>query len=57
MAALKVLLRDKSSAEWEADEIRTLEPQFAAKRWLENYPMTDSEQRTKMMHALSQLSL
>jgi TolB-like protein/Tfp pilus assembly protein PilF len=57
MAALKVLLGDKSSAAWEADQIRALEPQFAAKRWLENYPMTDSGQRTKIMQALTQLSL
>ena len=57
VAALKVLLRDNSSAAWEADEIRALEPQFAAKRWLENYPMTDSEQRTKIMQALTQLGL
>ena len=57
MAALQVLLGDKSSAAWEADQIRALEPQFAAKRWLENYPMTDSEQRTKIMRALTQLSL
>jgi len=57
MAALKVLLRDLSSAAWEADQIRALEPQFAAKRWLENYPMTNTEQRTKIMQALTQLSL
>src|SRR5438876_3790910 len=57
MAALQVLLGDKSSATWEADQIRALEAQFAAKRWLENYPMTDSEQRTKIMRALTQLSL
>ena len=57
MAALQVLLGDKSSAAWEADQVRALEPQFAAKRWLENYPMTDSEQRTKIMQALTQLSL
>jgi DNA-binding winged helix-turn-helix (wHTH) protein/TolB-like protein/Tfp pilus assembly protein PilF len=57
VAALKLLLGDKSSAAWEADQIRALEPQFAAKRWLENYPMTDSGQRTKIMQALTQLSL
>ena len=57
MAALQVLLGDKSSAAWEADQVRALEPQFAAKRWLESYPMTDSEQRTKIMQALTQLSL
>jgi TolB-like protein/DNA-binding winged helix-turn-helix (wHTH) protein/Flp pilus assembly protein TadD len=57
MAALKVLLGDKSSAAWEAEEIRGLEPQFKANRWLENYPMTDSEQKTKILQALTQLSL
>jgi DNA-binding winged helix-turn-helix (wHTH) protein/TolB-like protein len=57
VAALKVLLRDNSSAAWEADEIRALEPRFSAKRWLENYPMTDSEQKAKIMQALAQLGL
>ncbi len=57
MAALKVLVRDNSSAAWEGDETRALEPQFAAKRWLENYPMTDSEQRTKIMQALTRVGL
>jgi hypothetical protein len=57
MAALKIAQGDNLSAAWEADQIRALEPQFAAKRWLENYPMTDSEQRTKIMQALTQLSL
>jgi DNA-binding winged helix-turn-helix (wHTH) protein/TolB-like protein/Tfp pilus assembly protein PilF len=57
MAALKILLKDNPSAAWEADQIRALDPQFAAKRWLENYPMTDSAQRTKIMQALTQLGL
>jgi DNA-binding winged helix-turn-helix (wHTH) protein/TolB-like protein len=57
MAALKVFLGDKSSAAWEADQIQALEPRFTAKRWLENYPMTDSGQRTKIMQALAQLGL
>jgi DNA-binding winged helix-turn-helix (wHTH) protein/TolB-like protein/Flp pilus assembly protein TadD len=57
LAALKVLSGDQSSAAWEAEEIRALEPQFAAKRWLENYPMTDSQQTAKIMQALTQLGL
>jgi TolB-like protein/DNA-binding winged helix-turn-helix (wHTH) protein/Flp pilus assembly protein TadD len=57
MAALKVLLRDTPSAAWEAEEIRALEPRFSTKRWLENYPMTDSEQKAKIMQALAQLGL
>ena len=57
MAALKVLQGDKSSAAWEADQIRTLEPGFSAKRWLDSYPMTDIGQRTEMLRALGQLDL
>jgi TolB-like protein/cytochrome c-type biogenesis protein CcmH/NrfG len=57
IAVLKVLQGDKSSAAWEADQIRTLEPAFSARRWLESYPMTDSGQKTKILRALSQLNL
>lgn len=57
VAALKVLQGDKSSAAWEADQIRALEPAFSAKRWLESYPMTDGGQKAKMLQALGQLGL
>jgi len=57
MAALKVLQGENSSAAWEADQIRALEPAFSAKRWLENYPMTDSGQKAKILRALGQLGL
>lgn len=56
-AALKVLQGDNSSAVWEADQIRALEPAFSAKRWLESYPMTDSGQKAKILRALGQLGL
>ena len=48
---------DKSSAAWEADQIRALEPGFSAKRWLDSYPMTDIGQRTEMLRVLGQLDL
>ena len=57
VAALKVLQGDNSSAAWEADQIRALEPAFSAKRWLESYPMTDSGQKAKILRALGQLGL
>jgi hypothetical protein len=57
LAALKVLQGDNSSAAWEADQIRALEPAFSAKRWLESYPMTDSGQKAQILRALGQLGL
>ena len=57
LAALKVLQGDNSSAAWEADQIRALEPAFAANRWLESYPMTDSGQKAQILRALGQLGL
>jgi DNA-binding winged helix-turn-helix (wHTH) protein/TolB-like protein/Flp pilus assembly protein TadD len=57
MAALKVLQRDNSSAAWEADQIRVLDPEFSARRWLGSYPMTDDAQKAKLLRALGQLGL
>jgi hypothetical protein len=56
-AALKILQGDKSSAAWEADQIRVLDPAFSAQRWLESYPMTDDAQKAKLLRALGQLGL
>jgi DNA-binding winged helix-turn-helix (wHTH) protein/TolB-like protein len=57
MAALKIAQGDNSSAAWEADQIRALDPGFTAQRWVQNYPMTDNGQKTKIMRALDQLGL
>jgi adenylate cyclase len=57
VAALDILAGDKSSGEWEADQIRALEPTFSARRWLDSYPMTDNGQRTKLLRALDLLNL
>ncbi len=57
LAALKVASGDTPSAGWEADQIRALEPAFSAKRWLDNYPMTDNGQKTKLLQALNPLGL
>jgi DNA-binding winged helix-turn-helix (wHTH) protein/TolB-like protein len=57
MAALKALAGDLASGEWEADQIRALEPSFSAKRWLDSYPMTDDGQKMKLLQTLEPLSL
>ena len=57
VAALDILAGDKASGEWEADQIRALEPTFSARRWLDSYPMTDNGQRTKLLQALDLLNL
>jgi len=56
-AALRILAGDRPAATWEADQIRALEPSFSARRWLDNYPMTDDAQKTKLLQALEPLSL
>jgi len=57
MAAVEMLQGDRPAAAWESDEIRALEPRFAAERWLESYPMTDGKQREKILLALRPLGL
>ena len=57
MAAVDMLQGDRPAAAWESDEILELEPRFAAKHWLESYPMTDGKQREKILLALRPLGL
>lgn len=56
MATLDVFAGDKAAAAWEAEEIRTLQPGFSIRSWLETYPMTDVAQRTKLIQALGELA-
>jgi DNA-binding winged helix-turn-helix (wHTH) protein/TolB-like protein/Flp pilus assembly protein TadD len=44
---------DHDTAAWEAEEIRALEPEFAPRRWLATYPMTDVQQQEQLLAALS----
>jgi adenylate cyclase len=57
MAALDLAQGDRASAAWEAEQIRALDPDFASRRWLDNYPMTDDQQRAKLAQVLHQLGL
>jgi adenylate cyclase len=56
-AALHAAAGNKTSAAWEAEEIRALQPGFSGRRWVESYPMTDSAQKSKLMQALAEAGL
>lgn len=48
---------DTDGAEWEAEEIRALEPGFSNRTWLDDYPMTDVDQIKRLASALRALDL
>lgn len=50
-------LGDREGAAWQADEIRVVEPNFSATRWLATYPMTDKRQKQRLAQALLPLGL
>jgi DNA-binding winged helix-turn-helix (wHTH) protein/TolB-like protein/cytochrome c-type biogenesis protein CcmH/NrfG len=55
LAALHVVGGNEAAAAWEAQEIRSLRPDFSSRAWLETYPLTDVAQRTTLVHALGTL--
>lgn len=57
MAALTLAQRDKAAAAWEADQIRTLDPKFESRRWLDSYPMADGRQRTRLTKVFDELGV
>ena len=44
-------------AAWEAEEIRSLQPGFKIRRWLDTYPMTDAGQIAQLVAAVGALGL
>ena len=48
---------DGDGAEWEAEEIRTLAPDFSIRTWLDTYPMTDAGQVERLTTAMGSLNL
>jgi hypothetical protein len=48
---------DRAAAEWQAHEIRTLEPRFNVTTWLSTYPMTDAAQKRQLVKALTGIGL
>jgi Tfp pilus assembly protein PilF len=57
MAAALVAAGDLPAARWEAEEIRTLQPGFAARQWLQTYPMTDAGQKRQLISLLGKIGL
>lgn len=48
---------EQDSAEWEAEEIRSLAPDFSARDWLSAYPATDAYQVERLRSSLDSLRL
>jgi DNA-binding winged helix-turn-helix (wHTH) protein/TolB-like protein len=57
MAAALVAAGDLQEARWEADEIRALQPDFAARQWLQTYLMSDERQRRELSRLLAKIGL
>ena len=52
LTAALVAAEDRPDAQWEADQIRTLEPGFKLERWFESYPLTSVAERSKLQALL-----
>jgi DNA-binding winged helix-turn-helix (wHTH) protein/TolB-like protein/Tfp pilus assembly protein PilF len=48
---------DHLAAKWEGDEIRSLEPGFSTRHWLDTYPMTSARQRQRLLTLLADVDL
>jgi DNA-binding winged helix-turn-helix (wHTH) protein/TolB-like protein/Flp pilus assembly protein TadD len=57
LAAASVAAGDRTAAEWEAEEIRTLDAGFSMRRWLETYPMTSARHKEKLSGLLAKMGL
>jgi len=57
MAALELAAGDHAAAEWQANEIHALRPNFSGRKWMETYPMIDQGQRKRLLVALQEIGL
>jgi DNA-binding winged helix-turn-helix (wHTH) protein/TolB-like protein/cytochrome c-type biogenesis protein CcmH/NrfG len=57
LAAVLDQLGDRDGAAWQTQEVRAIEPNFSASRWLATYPMTDGRQKERLAQALLPLGL
>ena len=55
LAAALMAMGDHAAAKWEADEIRSLQPEFSIRAWLATYPMTSSRQRQRLVTLFAKL--
>ena len=57
LAAALAAHGERADAEWEAEQIRTVEPGFSARAWLETYPLTSARHRQKLLELLAEAGL
>ena len=57
LAAVHWLAGERDAAEWQVNEIRTLEPAFKVRNWLASYPLTDPGQKERLVKALQEMGL
>ena len=53
LAAANVAAGDRSAAQWEAEEIRALEPGFALQGWLDTHPLTSARHSQRLVELLA----
>jgi hypothetical protein len=51
------LAGERDAAEWQVNEIRTLEPAFKVRNWLASYPLTDPAQKERLVKSLQEMGL
>lgn len=57
LAAALAASNNVAGAEWEVQEIRTLEPGFSLREWMQTYPLTDRQQRERLLGLLGRVGL
>ena len=48
---------ERSSAEWEREQIQALSPGFSLERWLQTYPLTSAPHREALARLLAPVGL
>jgi DNA-binding winged helix-turn-helix (wHTH) protein/TolB-like protein/Tfp pilus assembly protein PilF len=57
LATLHVMRGNAGAASWEAEEVRSLRPDFSCEEWLRTYPMTDRAQQDRLVKSMATLGL
>jgi DNA-binding winged helix-turn-helix (wHTH) protein/TolB-like protein/Tfp pilus assembly protein PilF len=57
LAAALAAHGERGEAEWEAEQIRAVEPGFSARAWLETYPLTSARHWRKLLELLAEAGL
>ena len=57
LAAVHWLAGERDAAEWQVNEICTLEPAFKARNWLASYPLIDPGQKERLVKSLQEMGL